>query len=515
MKIQFIPKKFVLLTALFLYVLFTGIHTVYCGYTAGQIIELTSASYSLADLEAMAEACNQCYAVNYENGHPAPMEACKVVCGIVETAGCVELNLHPSGAHTYTPDTLDIVGAPFKRCLVGNFGSDGCGGMNPPQAYRSKMSGKCGCPSEPVIKIDGCHITVSCGLEDDERNVVTLDIPCPTVAGTDPKYPLVRMLSGTLVEWRVGDKVEAPHEIKYTVTTNPEGYGTEVFQDFKMDIIVSTVDTGPKFDIEKAEIIVKNTEKHSRDNLEFTLIGGNPNVKVLSAKDIYDAYKNRSEYVQAYTVLAGKGYKERPWASYDSFVKAMCKMSESPKKCERALLGIDYENFKGNYYLGNGNPTILGVYSDISSHGCHGSTVLDDKGEPAFGIKFKSTFCIYFHASWGDHYTYGNQQAKYIGECCAHVVVQEVFVGKQKSCFDDSGRDCWEDDVYIVKYLCMQYKDIWSCIDGFNGSGGGESSEDCKQCIEIEGWLDTKGKLHTDPYPVSFYQSQPLLISGK
>ena len=194
-------------------------------------------------------------------------------------------------------------------------------------------------------------------------------------------------------------------------------------------------------------------------------------------------------------------------------------MSESPRKCERALLGIDYENFKGNYYLGNGNPTILGVYSDISSHGCHGSTVLDDKGEPAFGIKFKSTFCIYFHASWGDHYTYGNQQAQYIGECCAHIEAQEVFMGKRMECIqitaDEEPHDCHEEDVYLIKYLCLQYKDIWACIDGYNGSGGGESSEDCKQCIEIEGWLDTKGKLHTDPYPVSFYQSQPLLISGK
>ena len=471
------------------------------------------------DLFALKEMCDNCKSIQFENGRASQPMACKVACGVVEKTGCFDIYLQQSGAFTYSPSTQDILGSGFKACLVGNFGTDGCAGVNPPSVYHSKMSGKCGCPSEPIVKVNGCNITVSCGLEDDAHTIVKLDIPCPTVAGTDPKYPLVRMLSGTLVEWRIGDKVEAPNEIKYTVTTNSEGYGTEVFKNFKMDIIVSTVDTGAKFDIEKAELIVKNTEKHSRDNLEFTLIGGSPNTKVLSAKDIYDAYKKNSEYVQAYTVLKGKGYRERPWTSYNEFVKAMCKMSESSYKCERALLGIDYEKFKGNYFLGNGNPTILGVYSDISSHGCHGATVVNENGEPSFGIKFKSTFCIYFHASWGDHYTYGNKEQQYIGECCAHIEAEEAFVGKRMECeqlrAEDPPTNCHEEDVYIIKYKCLQYKDIWACIDGYNGSGGGESSEDCKQCIDIEGWLDPKGNLHTDPYPVSFYQSQPLLITGK
>ena len=140
----------------------------------------------------------------------------------------------------------DITGDDFKACDLKPRSGPGCEGMpqNNPHVYRDKMSGKCGCPSKPVYKIDGCQVTVSCDLEDDNATLVKIDIPCPTVAGTDPKYPLVKMLSGTLVEWRVGDEyVESPHVLKYTNGSNKEGYGTEVFTDFNLSIVVSSVDT--------------------------------------------------------------------------------------------------------------------------------------------------------------------------------------------------------------------------------------------------------------------------------
>lgn len=443
--------------------------------------------------------------------------------------GCGDSWGNISGAVQTPPQDLKdtLEGSQFKTCAMAYTGSGGgnpCPGQNPPQKYRDIFSGKCGCPSEPVYKIDGCKVTISCDLEDDDATIVTIDIPCPTVAGADPKYPLVKMLTGVLIEWRVGDKVVSPHRLRYGTISgdNPEGYGTEYFDGFDLDIVVSTVDTGVKWDVEKALAIVKGTEEHSRDNIEFEITGGNPNVKVLTAKDIYDAYKSKSKYVQAYTVLAGKNFGERPWTSFDKFVDAMCRFSASSKDCERALKGIDFEEYKGNYWLGNGNPTILGVYSETSSHGCHGASVIDDHGEPAFAFKFKSTFCIYMHASWEEYYIYNNVNATYLGECCVNVSYYPYAWTAQEcnNCFtscttpDNCDTICNCNSVTHTTMVpqCNQWKDVWACTDGFSEYSGGECSEDCKKCIEIVGWVDLSGKLHTDPYPISFYQSQPLLI---
>ncbi len=400
----------------------------------------------------------------------------------------------------------------FNECT--GYAGDGTGCPNTAEnvqhKYRNKMSGKCGCPSTPQYKVDGCNITISCDLEDASAATVEVKVPCPTVAVTDPQYPLVKMLSGTLVEWRVDkEHVDSPPVLLYPNYSTPQGYGTELFTDFSLDIIVSSVDTGAKWDIEKAEEIVKGTEKHSRTNIEFELTGGNPNVEVLTPKDIYNAYKSSSKYVQAYLVLANKGYRERPWTTYDKFVKAMCKHSTGPHTCERALLGIGTESRVGNYYLGNGNPTILGVYSEISSHGCHGATVVNDKGEPAFAIKFKSTFCIYMHASWGGYFVWATGLSIYRGQCCMEWSTKCSTIGSMRSGDGES--------YPVVKCVtsCDVWKEFYSCPDTFISLGPGESSEDCKQCIDIEGYLDADGTIHTGPLPISFYQSQPLLIQGK
>ena len=443
--------------------------------------------------------------------------------------GCGESWGNISGVLQTPPQDLKdmLSGSQFKTCSMAYTGSGGgnpCPGQNPPQKYRERFSGKCGCPSEPVYRFDGCNITVSCDLEDDDATIVKIDIPCPTVAGADPKYPLVKMLTGVLIEWRVGDKVVSPHRLRYSTVSaaNPQGYGTEDFGGFNLDIVISTVDTGVKWDVEKAMAIVKGTEEHSRKNIEFSITGGNPNVTVLTAKDIYDAYKAKNRYVQAYTVLAGKNFGERPWTTYDKFVDAMCRFSASAGDCERALKGIDFEEYRGNYWLGNGNPTILGVYSETSSHGCHGASVIDDNGEPAFAFKFKSTFCIYMHASWEEYYIYNNVNAEYLGECCVNVTYYPYTWAAEDcnscymKCTDENGCEPVCSCQNVVRYTmvpqCLQWKDVWSCTDGFTQYSGGECSEDCKKCIEIEGWVDLSGKLHTDPYPISFYQSQPLLI---
>ena len=242
------------------------------------------------------------------------------------------------------------------------------------------------------------------------------------------------------------------------------------------------------------------------------MVGGNEYTEVLDVKDIYDAYKSRSKYVQAYLALAGKGWGERPWTTFDKFVDAMCKYSESPRKCKRAITGIDFEGFRGNFWLGNGNPTIIGLYSEISSHGCHGATVLNDQGEPAFGFIFKSTFCIYLHSSWDGYFNYGNTRATHMGECCVAPEKKIVDLGQQCADYGTKDFHCWNN--IRIDWKCNQWADIWQCEDGYNYEGPGESSEDCKQCIDIEGWIDASGNFHTDPFPLSFYQSQPLLLRG-
>ncbi len=60
-----------------------------------------------------------------------------------------------------------------------------------------------GCPCNGGISVatEGCHIKFTCNISGDQSAAIEVTTPCPTVHGTDPKYPLVKMLSGTLVEW--------------------------------------------------------------------------------------------------------------------------------------------------------------------------------------------------------------------------------------------------------------------------------------------------------------------------
>ena len=109
----------------------------------------------------------------------------------------------------------------FKECT--GYAGDGDGCPNTSESvqhkYYDKMSGKCGCPSTPQYKVDGCNITISCDLEDDSAATVEVKIPCPTVAVTDPQYPLVKMLSGILVEWKNANAYGSSEDGSVTIGT--------------------------------------------------------------------------------------------------------------------------------------------------------------------------------------------------------------------------------------------------------------------------------------------------------
>ena len=166
-------------------------------------------------------------------------------------------------------------------------------------------------------------------MEEDNAILVKIDITCPTVAGTDPKYPLVKMLTGILAEWNVDpNRKKTQPTISYG-SKGTQAYGSELFSGFDLDIINSTVDTGKKWNITKAEKIAKATEEHSRTNIEFALENESNSVYRMSAKDVYDSYKNKYTPVQAYLVLANKGYGERSWTTYEKYIHEMFKKSEN------------------------------------------------------------------------------------------------------------------------------------------------------------------------------------------
>ena len=389
-----------------------------------------------------------------------------------------------------------------------------CPGKNPPHIYLDILSGNCGCPSRPIISIRGCEAIISCDLEDDAKTILTINIPCPIVYDANPKYPLVKMLTGILAEWDVDkDRKMTPTTITYA-SNGTEVYGTEMFTGFDLDIIVSTVDTGKKWNQQQAEKIAKAKEIHSRTNIDVRLESPALYVKTMTAKDIYEAYKSKSDAVQAYLALENRNFGERPWTSYEKFIQEMCKKSVNSSLCERGLLGTNILGRVGNFWLGNGNPTVVGVYSEVSSHPCHGATVINDQGDPAFGIVFRSTFYVYFHASWANHYTYGNVEDASMGPACTstYLLWHDNWVTECTESDDDG--NCTKEEQVNYPYTttqCGSWVEIHGCVDDFIPSGGGESSGDCPECLNLYGYQDEKGYMHTGSYPILFNQSQPIL----
>ncbi len=382
--------------------------------------------------------------------------------------------------------------------------------------YASLTSG-CPCPNGIEVQQNGCSLTFVCKIGGDTDAVLTATTPCPQVMGSDPKYPLAKMLSGTLIEWNGYGSVSEPQVISFGAPNGLSApgayYGAEYYV-ANYTVVLSSIDLGEnvKFSTDRANAKKNAKNPLDRSNFAFNLVGGNSYVEVLDQHDIYDAYKARNKYVQAYTVLAGKGYHERPWTSYDKFIDAMCDMSSSKSRCKKELAYYGHRDteMQGNLYLGNGDMSIIGLYSEVSSHGCHGATVINDKGEPAFGITIKSTWCFYVHAEY-QGFVWQLTESKYIGNCCDDW--DWVKTGEEERCeFQTTAHERCS-TYSIVEWKCVHYQDKYTVKSGWEGMGGmASSSGDCGICSTVTGYLDENGNSTTEPLGISFYQSQPLLI---
>lgn len=382
------------------------------------------------------------------------------------------------------------------------------------------ISGGCPCIGGVTVETNGCHIIFKCNMGGDQNASIEITTPCPTVRGSDPKYPLVKMLSGTLIEWNNEPTIKDGTG-GYLSRGAPGGtgergafYGAEAFEGLHVSYVVSSVDIGKniQFSIEKANAKKNSKSPLDRKNIDYWLIGENPYVEVLSQKDIYNAYKEKSKYVQAYLVLANKGFGERPWTNYDKFVDAMCNMSENKSRCKKQLAYNAHKDteLKGNMYMGNANASIIGLYSEISSHGCHGATAINDDGQPAFAIKIESTWCFYIRAMWANYATWELDKMEKLDRCCEGV--KSVPAGKQDVCPPPGMGECVE--VTIYKLVCSSWHEYWLIEESWHSHGGGSSSGDCGVCHTATGYVDAKGNMIKDPLGISFYQSQPLLIKG-
>ncbi|MBQ6518141.1 MAG: hypothetical protein IJI14_05430 [Anaerolineaceae bacterium] len=388
-------------------------------------------------------------------------------------------------------------------------------------SHYSSLTSGCPCPEGIEIKKNGCSITFVCKIGGDTNAELTATTPCPQVRGTDPKYPLVKMLSGTLIEWNGYGTVTEPMTISFGAPggiSSPGAYfGAEYYQ-ANYTVTLSSIDIGQNriFDENVADKMKGRKHPLDRSNFVFQLVGGNEYVKVLDQHDIYNAYKNKGPEVQAYLALANKGWGERPWTTYEEFVKGMCKMSSSPRRCTRELGYKSHKDYgmQGNLYLGNGDMSILGLYSEVSSHGCHGATVVNDKGEPAFAVNIESTWCFYVHAEY-QGFTWQIVESKYIGQCCDDW--QWVKVGEEEVCSEKVGGGSTDEDCEfhdVMSWECQHYQEKYTNKYGWESIGGTSvSTGDCGVCGSAIGYIDEKGKSTTKPLGVSFYQSQPLLLS--
>ena len=384
------------------------------------------------------------------------------------------------------------------------------------------LTSGCPCPDGIEVRQDGCSLTFICKIGGDADAELTATTPCPQVRGSDPKYPLVKMLSGTLIEWNGYGDVNEPMQVSFGAPGGPGMPGDYLGAEFYMadyTVTLSSIDIGNNvpFDYGVAESKKNAKNPLDRSNFVFQLIGNNPNVEVLDQHAIYDAYKNRSKYVQAYTVLENKGYGERPWNTYEKFIDAMCDMSTDKTRCKRELAynGHQDTGMQGNLYLGNGDMSVIGLYSEISSHGCHGATVINDRNEPAFAINIESTWCFYVHADY-QAFVWQVVESKYIGQCCddwQYEKVDEATVCTVVSYHGEVVDECEEETYDIYDWVCHHYQDKYTNKFGWESmEGSSSSSGDCGICKTVVGYIDENGQPTTEPLGISFYQSQPLLV---
>ena len=392
------------------------------------------------------------------------------------------------------------------------------------------LGSDCPCPKGTKVTEDeeGIHFTCDIGSDDDITVVITA--PYPTVAGVNPQYPLVGMLSGVIVEWEDGVGIEGfvPGRLTFGApngTDEPgDYYGAQVINGVEYTFTVSSLDTGISFVKDYADALVRQKNPLDRTNIAYAMPVSVEGVKILTPEEIYLAYKNNSKYVQAYTVFAGQVFGERPWTTYEKFVEGVCEVSAYPSDCVRALswdahrdldLGPDYI-----MYLKNGNPALIGIYSEISSHGCHGATTVNDQGDPAFGLKFSSTWCFYVHAKWGSSSMWMLDDIEDWGGCCVDYdkVQYETTVYKDSrdgiACSPGT-ENCEARKEMAWGKVCKETKHLYSEWGSWNSTGGGSSSGDCEICHTTTKYFDVhygvRESANDELFGVTFNQSQPLI----
>lgn len=414
-----------------------------------------------------------------------------------------------------------------KKCVD----DDKCGipdmlGVNGAAHYRKLTSG---CPCEGMtVEDSGCTKKITCHFGDDLDSTVSVTFPCPIVYDPEPKYPLVKMLTGILIEWKQGS-VEVSGSVPGTLTYKaplgknaPTVVGAEIIEGLSFEITISSVYVGSIWDEAAANAITNGKDALDRVNTAYKLLGGNGHVNMVTPKDIYNSYKANSRLTQAYKVLENRNFGERPWPTYDEFIKGQCKKAQNYGECVAQLraAGEGHKNASSgdHVYWGNAQTTLIGLYSEVSSHSCHGSSVIGDNGEPAFGILIRSTWCFYAHASFSEAWLWNATIGKdEVGQCCedGSVVKRNCSTcGGGCDIGPDGQEYCSEPYECGCERYCIVHEYAWATYEWEEMNAlGHESTGDCGTCYDFYNWYDGDGNLHFgDVSKISFYQSQPLLV---
>ena len=135
--------------------------------------------------------------------------------------------------------------------------------------YRKLTSG---CPCEGMtVEDSGCTKKITCHFGDDLDSSVSVTFPCPIVYDPEPKYPLVKMLTGILIEWKQGS-VEVSGSVPGTLTYKaplgknaPTVVGAEIIEGLSFEITISSVYVGSIWDEAAANAITNGKDALDRE----------------------------------------------------------------------------------------------------------------------------------------------------------------------------------------------------------------------------------------------------------
>ena len=161
-------------------------------------------------------------------------------------------------------------------------------GVNGATHYRKLTSG---CPCEGMtVEDSGCTKKITCNFGDDLDSSVSVTFPCPIVYDPEPKYPLVKMLTGILIEWKQGS-VEVSGGVPGTLTYKaplgknaPTVVGAEIIEGLSFEITISSVYVGSIWDEAAANAITNGKDALDRVNTAYKLLGGNSHVTMLTSR---------------------------------------------------------------------------------------------------------------------------------------------------------------------------------------------------------------------------------------